>query len=176
MIGYLEVVLAEPLGYVGGVLVADAFGLPLEFRHTMPVRPTKLQRALYGSALDRYLRSVVITQRLLSGLEHDPAIVLVGDATLVGDAPLPIGHLTDSGVDPVGRVGTVEPFSGAAPGFLLQLRADEAPARIVTAAPVHLYRDLGAALCEAAETMDLLEPLARVRAAITLIAAGDVAA
>src|SRR5436305_14763739 len=53
MIGYLAVTAQEPLGYLGGVLVADEYGLPVEFRHTLPVRPTKLQRALYGSALDR---------------------------------------------------------------------------------------------------------------------------
>ena len=57
MIGYLAVTAQEPLGYLGGVLVADEFGLPVEFRHTLPVRPTKLQRALYGDALDRYLRA-----------------------------------------------------------------------------------------------------------------------
>jgi len=82
VIGYLAVTAQEPLGYLGGVLVADEYGLPVEFRHTLPVRPTKLQRALYGSALDRYLRSVVITQRLVAGLEHDPAVVLVSDVTL----------------------------------------------------------------------------------------------
>ena len=60
MIGYLDVELHEPLGYLGGILVADEFGLPVEFRHTLPVRPTKLHRAIYGDALDRYVRAVVI--------------------------------------------------------------------------------------------------------------------
>ncbi len=102
MIGYLAVTAQEPLGYLGGVLVADEYGLPVEFRHTLPVRPTKLQRALYGSALDRYLRSVVITQRLVAGLEHDPAVVLVSDVTLAREARLPLAFGEESGVDPVG--------------------------------------------------------------------------
>ena len=174
MIGYLDVELHEPLGYLGGILVADEFGLPVEFRHTLPVRPTKLQRALYGSALDRYLRGVVITQRLVAGLEHEPAVVLVSDVTLARDARLPLAFGEESGVDPVGAPGAVEPFAGAADGFLLQVRAQEAPLRFVTEAPVHLYPEMGRALCEAAETMDLFEPMERVRAGLSLIAAGDV--
>ena len=176
MIGYLDVLLQEPLGYVGGVLVTDEYGLPVEFRHTLPVRPTKLQRALYGSALDRYLRTVVITQRLLGGLEHDPVLVLVSDPILVTEAALPLAHVTDSGVEPVGAVGKVSPFGGAAAGFLLQLRADEAPLRVVTEAPPHLYPDMGRELVTGAETMDIAEPMVRVKAGLALIAAGDVSA
>jgi len=176
VIGYLVVELYEPLGYLGGVLVADEFGLPAEFRHTLPVRPTKLQRAIYGDALDRYVRSVVVAQRLVAGLEHRPAIVLVGDPTLVGDADIPLGHLSEAGVDPVGPAGHVEAFTGAHSGFLLQLRRGEAPLRVVTAAPPHVYAELGRALTAAAETMDLQEPMARVRAGLGLIAQGDVAA
>jgi hypothetical protein len=176
MIGYLAVILSEPAGYIGGILVADDFGLPAEFRHTMPVRPTKLQRALYGSALDRYVRSAVIARRLIEGLEHDPAVVLVDEPVLVGPGEPPLAFATESGVDPVGAPGHVEPFDGAAAGFLLQVRADEAPLRLVSDAPPHLYREMGRALCQAAATMDIVEPMQRVRAGLQLIAAGDIAA
>jgi hypothetical protein len=176
VIAYLDVELHEPIGYLGGILVADEYGLPVEFRHTLPVRPTKLQRAVYGEALDRYVRSVVIAQRLVAGLEHRPAIVLVNDAMLLGDADPPLAHLTGSGMDPVGAAGAVEPFVGAQSGFLLQLRAGEAPLRLVTQAPSHLFAELGRSLAVAAETMDLQEPMGRVRTGLALIAQGDVAA
>jgi hypothetical protein len=176
VIGYLAVVLHEPVGYLGGVLVVDDFGLPLEFRHTLPVRPTKLQRALYGSSLDRYLRRVVIARRLLETVEHEPPVVLVDDPVLADCADLPLAHLAESGVDPVGPPGHVEPFGGASPGFLLQVRPDEAPLRLLTEMPVHLYPQIGEALCGAARTMDIAEPMQRVRAGLQLIAAGDVAA
>jgi hypothetical protein len=176
MIGYLAVETREPLGYFGGILITDRFGLPVEFRHTLAVRPTKLQRALYGNALDRYVRAVVITERLVEGVQHEPAIILVADPLLVGDGPVPIGYLSDSGVDPVGAVGHAEPFDGASRGVLLQVRAGEAPMRLVTEAPVHLYPQIARALTEAAETMDITEPMSRVRAAVGLLASGDVAA
>lgn len=176
MIGYLDVLLVQPLGYVGGILVADEYGLPVEFRHTLPVQPTKLQRALYGNALDRYLRTAVIAQRLLAGLEHAPTLVLVGDPLLVAEATLPLAHCADAGVDPIGARGAVEAFDGASRGFLLQVRSDEAPLRVVTEAPAHLYAEMGEEIARSAETMDVQEPMARVRAGLALIAAGDVAA
>lgn len=176
MIGYLAVEAFEPLGYVGGVLVVDRFGLPVEFRHTLPVRPTKLQRALYGDALDRYMRTAVIALRLIEGLEHPPVVVLGADPILVADVEPPVVHAAVSGVEPIGVVGDVEPFEGGSEGFLLQLRAGEAPLRVVTTAPVHRYRELAHVVGEAAETMDLFEPLARVAAGVALVAAGDVAA
>ena len=176
MIGYLAVELHEPLGYVGGALVVDEFGLPLEFRHTLPVRPTKLQRALYGDALDRYLRTVVVARRLLESLEYAPAVVLVADPVLVLDAEPPVAHLTLPGVEPIGAPGAVEAFSGATDGFLLQLRAGEAPVRLVTAAQPHTFGEMAGALARAAETMDLQEPLGRVATGLRLIAAGEVAA
>jgi hypothetical protein len=176
VIAYLVVDLYEPQGYLGGLLVADEFGLPVEFRHTLPVRPTKLQRAIYGDALDRYVRSVVVAQRLVAAMEHRPAIVLVGDPMLLSEADTPLGHLSEGGVDPVGPAGHLESFSGAQSGFLIQLRRGEAPLRLVTKAPAHVYPELGRALVVAAETMDLQEPMARVRAGLGMIAHGDVAA
>ena len=68
----------------------------------------------------------------------------------------------------------MQPFTGANAGFLLQLRAGEAPLRLVTKAPVHLTRRSADAVLEAAETMDLFEPMERVRSGLALIAAGDV--
>ncbi len=177
MIGYLAVELHEPLGYVGGALVVDRYGLPLEFRHTLPVRPTKLQRALYGDALDRYLRTVVVARRLLDALEVRPSLVLVADPGLVlDDGEPPTAHLTVSGMDPVGPTGHVAPLDGASDGFLLQARAGEAPLRLVTAAQPHLHGELARVVLDAAETTDVREPLARVRAGLLLIAQGEVAA
>jgi len=174
-IGYLVVDLVEGAGYVGGVLVTDGHGLPLEFRHTLPVRPTKLQRALYGGALDRYLRAVVITRRLLDGLERKPGLVLLGDAALIGESDPPLGFLADGGVEPLGPAGTFTQFEGAQRGVLLQLRTGDAPVRLVTEAPTEALPDIARLVLSAATTMDVREPLQRVTAGLRLIARGDVA-
>ena len=169
MLGYLAI---DQLGdaYVGGVLVVDDLGLPIEFRHTLPVRPTRLQRTLYGATLDRYLRSVVIGRRLVEELEHPPPLVIADDPTLVIDAEPPIAVLAEGGVEPVGVAGTVLPLEGAQGGFLVQVRPGEAPLRVLTVAAAHLHADLARLLVRTAETTDLREPLDRVRHAIGLVA------
>ena len=177
MIGYLDVELHEPLGYFGGILVADEFGLPVEFRHTLPVRPTKLQRAIYGDALDRYVRAVVIAQRLVAG-PRAPAGHRAGQRRRAA-------RRRRSADGPPGRVGRRPRRRGGrgravhrrpARASCCSCRSGEAPLRIVTQAPPHLYPELGRALFGAAETMDLHEPMSRVRAGLGLIAQGDVAA
>ncbi|MEO9174335.1 MAG: hypothetical protein ABI317_02390 [Gaiellales bacterium] len=177
MIAYLDVQRLDPAGYLGGILVVDEFGLPLEFRHTLALRPSRLQTTLYGDALDRYLRAAVITTRLLDDLERRPAVVLVCDPLLaIGGDALPVAHMEPSGLEPSGPVGTFRAFDGVSPGFTLQLRPGDPPVRFVTKAAPSCFRSLADAVLEVAETMDVSEPPARVRAALRLIAVGESAA
>jgi hypothetical protein len=174
VIGYLDVQRLDPAGYLGGVLVVDEFGLPLEFRHTLALRPSRLQTTLYGDALDRYLRAAVITTRLLDDLERKPAVVLVTDPLLaIGGDELPVAHMEPSGLEPSGPVGTFKVVDGASAGFTLQLRGGDPPVRFITRAVPSMFRGMADAVLAVAETMDVSEPPARVRAALRLIAAGE---
>jgi hypothetical protein len=174
VIAYLDVLRLDPAGYLGGVLVVDEFGLPLEFRHTVALRPSRLQTTLYGDALDRYLRAAVITTRLLDDLERSPGVVLVTDPLLaIGGDDAPVAHMEPSGLEPSGPIGTFRPVEGASAGFTLQLRAGDPPVRFITRADASLHRSMADAVVDAAETMDVSEPPVRVRAALRLIAAGE---
>ena len=49
-LGFLTV-LNEPSGYLGGYLVTNVWGRPLEFRLSTAVQPNRVQQILYGSTL-----------------------------------------------------------------------------------------------------------------------------
>jgi hypothetical protein len=57
-VGFLSVQ-QEPSGFVGGYLVTNAWGRPLEFRVSSAVQPNKVQTILYGDTLQSYLCEVI---------------------------------------------------------------------------------------------------------------------
>ncbi|BAZ50584.1 hypothetical protein NIES4103_32010 [Nostoc sp. NIES-4103] len=67
----------------GAVLVTDKETKPLEFRVTEPVRPTKIQRTLYGEILYDYILVELIAVPLLKALKEKPDIVLIQDKILI---------------------------------------------------------------------------------------------
>ncbi len=78
-IGYFKIY-SENKKYVGGIMVADERGIPVEFKYTEPVEPTKIQEVLYGDVLEKYLREEVIMANLVGKLENKPDIYIVNDA------------------------------------------------------------------------------------------------
>ena len=50
-LGFLTVV-QDAGGYLGGYLVTNAWGRPLEFRLTTAVQPNRVQQILYGADVD----------------------------------------------------------------------------------------------------------------------------
>ena len=158
----------------GASLVVDARGIPLDFRYTDPIRPTKLERVLYGSALDTYLREELVLQSLLGAVETRPQMWLCNELDLL--VPLrTIGKiktifLTPSSHAPLDAVGHIEPTSE--PEVLL-LQADAVSAPLRMAFPAGSRPDEAqqavALLVEAAKTMELLEPFGRVQKALAAV-------
>lgn len=169
--GYL-VVLADDGGtYVGGLMVTDTSGLPVDFRFTDPVTPTRLQRVLYGGVLDRYLRTEVVLRTLMDALEQPPSLLVVDDPGLL-DEPIdicPMAFVGPSRSDPLGPVGT---RSGQGSNtFLLQTSETGHPLRITLPSESGDEEHVGTTLAELGTRMDILEPLERVRAALAVIVA-----
>ena len=65
--------------YRGAILVTDEEGKPLEFRCTAPVRPTQLQRTLYGTSLLPHILTELIGGPLISSLREKPRLILITD-------------------------------------------------------------------------------------------------
>src|ERR1051325_8804676 len=73
-LGFLTV-LEHELGLIGGYLVLNAAGRPLEFHCTAPVKPNRAQQILFGPTLEPYLYGEQIGQALLGKGATEPGIV-----------------------------------------------------------------------------------------------------
>jgi hypothetical protein len=57
--------LHEPSGYLGGYLVTNFWGRPLEFRLSSAVQPNRVQQILYGGTLQPYICADLIGKTLV---------------------------------------------------------------------------------------------------------------
>jgi len=74
-LGFLTVVDSEQFGLVGGYLLLNRNGRPLEFHCTAPVRPSRAQQILFGPTLAPYLYGEQIAQALINKASVQPIAV-----------------------------------------------------------------------------------------------------
>jgi hypothetical protein len=65
-LGFFTILEHEAHGLVGGYLILNAAGRPLEFHCTAPVKPNRAQQILFGPTLDSYLCGEQIGQTLVT--------------------------------------------------------------------------------------------------------------
>jgi hypothetical protein len=90
--GFLRVAQTD-LGHVGGLLVANHLGRPVEFQCTTPVRPNRTQEILYGATLQPFLFSELIGRTLFERLNVKPDLILVQQESLLElrhEIPVPV--------------------------------------------------------------------------------------
>jgi hypothetical protein len=63
----------------GGCLITDSDTHPLEFRVSGAIRPTSMQRILYGDTLREYICIDLVGLPMLESLEGKPDLILVRD-------------------------------------------------------------------------------------------------
>lgn len=169
-LGYINVDAVE--GQIRGAsLVVDLRGIPLDFRYTDPIRPSRLERVLYGSALDTYLREDLVLQSLLGAVEVKPQLWLCNDLDLLvplrENGKVKAAFVTSSSHAPLEAVGNIE--SASEPNSVL-LQADSVSAPLRLALPPNSRPDeaqqTAGLLVEAAKMMELLEPFGRIQKAL----------
>jgi hypothetical protein len=148
-------VLQEPSGWLGGYLVTNGWGRPLEFRLTTAVQPNRVQAALYGPTLHEYLLADLIGKTLVEKTSTKPDLIVTdvpGALPLRSRVEVPVVALRSPGAPPE---TTPLDHPRAANGLLL-------PARFATdRATVNSLLDRVDAAVE------LAEPFARIRDAVT---------
>ncbi len=74
-IGFLSVVDAGEQGLIGGYLVLNTLGRPLEFHCTAPVKTNRAQEILFGPTLKPFLYGEQIGQTLLEKSQFQPLFI-----------------------------------------------------------------------------------------------------
>src|SRR5438552_10444333 len=95
-LGFLTVI-QDPSGWVGGYLVTNTWGRPLEFRLTSAVQPNRIQQILYGETLPAYVCGELIGKTLIDKTATVTQWVVTDnplalDLRLRHDAPVALWH------------------------------------------------------------------------------------
>lgn len=75
-IGFVSMLACDSLGWVGGYLLVNPQGRPLEFHCTVPVAPSRAQQILYGATFDAFFFGELLTSALLKRGKTSPELVL----------------------------------------------------------------------------------------------------
>jgi hypothetical protein len=70
-------------GYLGAILVTDLQGIPHDFRCTQPVKPTTIQKPLYGNTLESYIGVNLCGLPLLESIQNKPSLVIINKEFLL---------------------------------------------------------------------------------------------
>ena len=175
-LGYIIIDGSEAL-IRGAALVTDAKGFPVDFVRSEPLRPDQLSRILYGDSFGKYAKEKLVLESLLDAVETDPQLWICNDPDIL--SPLRVNSriksvlLEESPHVPLDAAGHIE--TTADPGvFLIQANTNGAPFRAEFPAGIKPdeIQQTAAILTEAAETMNILEPFARVEKALNFLASG----
>ncbi len=75
-LGFLTAVEVPEQGYVGGMLITNRQGRPLEFQCTTAVRPNRTQEILYGPTLGAFVLGDLIGRVLVEKASVKPHLIL----------------------------------------------------------------------------------------------------
>ena len=173
LLGFLVV---EPTvkgdGFISAAMVTDSRGYPLEFKATTPVRPSLVQKTLYGATLEKYVGIELCGKSLIRQLSRRPVAILVPHRNLLDVAsevePAVIaiwraGERLKVGDDGAEARGTINPQQGNFQPMIYDARFRD---------PSHQSNTIQF-LEDCASRFDLVEAFERMREALRLLPKED---
>lgn len=82
-LGFLTAIEVPEKGFVGGLLVTNQSGRPLEFQCTAPVKPNSTQEILYGPTLEAFILGELIGGTLVEKAGVKPQLILTDRAQIL---------------------------------------------------------------------------------------------
>jgi hypothetical protein len=179
-LGFLTI-LQEGSGYLGGYLVTNNWGRPLEFRLSTAVQPSRIHQILYADTLEPYVCGEVIGKTLVEKTAT-PVQLLITDSAPALDlrlkVPTPVVWLAPAAEPRIEDRGSkIERGEGQSSNPRSSILNPRSSALVRPATPgrgallchlrfpedVAVVRDL---LDRLDATLDLTEPFARIREAV----------
>ena len=174
-LGFLTALEVPDFGHVGGLLVTNRHGRPLEFQCTAPLKANRTQQILYGPTLEAFLLGELIGRALIEKAGVKPHLVLTERCEILelrNHVGLPVACLEPEGALPQARTVT-ESLSGADPHPDRPASATASPALRIGRQLVRFHEshagDRTAVEKDSAQVpkdADLREPFSRVREAL----------
>ena len=177
LLGYVSLVETDTKdGYLGAILVMDCNGVPKEFRATFPVKPTIVQKTLYGDTLENYIGVELCGKPLIQSASHKMNMLAVNRESLLG-----IRVATEFPVLLFQRAGEALEISSAMEsqetGSLLQIKSNSGRFQPITVSAFHSSPgDVQSAfplMDEVFSAIDLFEPFERIERALQVLASQD---
>ena len=154
--------------WAGGLLVTDEHGLPVDFRYVEPIKPSKLQKLIYGDALRRCLVLDAIAGTLLKAANPRVAWMFAADPLMLdldGRVGGPIVAIGNGEKDPLSEVGAWR--LNKIGEIAMQVSQTGPPARLTfLAKDEHETKEKASELSRLAVLLNFIEPLDRVGAAL----------
>jgi len=154
--------------FMGAVLVTNSHGVPVEFKFTEPIVPSKTQRMVYGRVLERFLREDVIRNRLFSEVTQTPSLFVLSPEEFEGfqgggpPEVVALGRETGTRLKAAGLLSRINDRE-----ILLQLAPGEDAARISFGRmDRRLQEKVVQFLLHLSRSMDVLEPMDRLDLAL----------
>jgi hypothetical protein len=166
-IGYFCHLLLEEK-HMGAIMVTNPIGIPLEFKYTEPVIATRLHKILYGTVLEKYLHETVVRDRLGREVQNVPDYFIVPYdekeylGTMAGREMMAIQkHL----IPPQEMSGSI--MRSRERETLVELEESNLFLRLAFSTEnKEVQQAMVAWLQEVARTMDVMEPLDRIKSAL----------
>lgn len=96
-LGFVQVIDLGDASLIGGYLLLNHLGRPLEFHCTEPVSPNRAQRILYGATLKSFLGGEQIARTLIEHSKLQPSFVFVDNLSVLavrGHVAMPVLHVS----------------------------------------------------------------------------------
>jgi hypothetical protein len=111
--GFLTAVEDAERGFVGGLLITNRFGRPLEFQCTAPVKPNRAQQILYGPTLRPFVLGELLGRTLIDKIGVKPHLVLLETDEIIDlrqHVSIPVAFFVNKITDestqlPLGKLG-----------------------------------------------------------------------